>query len=205
MEHLRHAFRTRPHFVSYWVNELPAVAPWIARNIFGLPLLTGRCARRNSASGRHAMPTRSPSKGFGRKTDPGSALLKSLAQCTIFASGHHVRWLIVTRDRFKIVDGVIRNNPRSRVVRQPDSGCGLGCLRQSAADPDGLDGLDTLASRGPAGNSCIDQHSPITHLFHTHFSPLLEASGSACARTGWGPRHCWQSSTAPSPASCPAI
>ncbi len=39
MEHLRHAFRTRPHFVSYWINELPAVAPWIARNIFGLPLI----------------------------------------------------------------------------------------------------------------------------------------------------------------------
>jgi glycerophosphoryl diester phosphodiesterase len=40
MEHLRHAFRTRPHFVAYWVNELPAAAPWIARNLFGLPLLT---------------------------------------------------------------------------------------------------------------------------------------------------------------------
>jgi glycerophosphoryl diester phosphodiesterase len=40
MTHLRHAFRTRPHFVAYWVNELPAAAPWIARHIFGLPLLT---------------------------------------------------------------------------------------------------------------------------------------------------------------------
>ena len=40
MLHLRHAFRTRPHFVAYWVDELPALAPWIARNIFGLPLLT---------------------------------------------------------------------------------------------------------------------------------------------------------------------
>jgi glycerophosphoryl diester phosphodiesterase len=40
MTHLRHAFRTRPNFVAYWVNELPAAAPWIARNIFGLPLLT---------------------------------------------------------------------------------------------------------------------------------------------------------------------
>lgn len=40
MTHLRHAFRTRPHFVAYWVNELPAMAPWIARNVFGLPLLT---------------------------------------------------------------------------------------------------------------------------------------------------------------------
>lgn len=40
MTALRHAFRTRPHFVAYWVNELPAPAPWIARNIFGCPLLT---------------------------------------------------------------------------------------------------------------------------------------------------------------------
>jgi glycerophosphoryl diester phosphodiesterase len=39
MTHLRHAFRTRPHFVAYWVDELPAAAPWIASNIFGLPLL----------------------------------------------------------------------------------------------------------------------------------------------------------------------
>ena len=40
MTGLRHAFRTRPHFVAYWVNELPAPAPWIARHVFGLPLLT---------------------------------------------------------------------------------------------------------------------------------------------------------------------
>jgi glycerophosphoryl diester phosphodiesterase len=40
MLHLRHAFRTRPDFVAYWVNDLPAPAPWIARHIFGLPLLT---------------------------------------------------------------------------------------------------------------------------------------------------------------------
>jgi glycerophosphoryl diester phosphodiesterase len=40
MLHLRHSFRTEPHFVAYWVDELPAPAPWIARNIFGCPLLT---------------------------------------------------------------------------------------------------------------------------------------------------------------------
>jgi hypothetical protein len=40
MTALRHAFRTQPHFVAYWVNELPAPAPWIARNLFGCPLLT---------------------------------------------------------------------------------------------------------------------------------------------------------------------
>ena len=40
MLHLKHAFHTRPHFVAYWVNDLPASAPWIARHVFGLPLLT---------------------------------------------------------------------------------------------------------------------------------------------------------------------
>ena len=40
MLYLRHAFRTRPHFVAFWVDQLPAPAPWIARNVFGLPLLT---------------------------------------------------------------------------------------------------------------------------------------------------------------------
>ena len=40
MRHLRHAFHSRPHFVAFSVNQLPAPAPWIARNLFGLPLLT---------------------------------------------------------------------------------------------------------------------------------------------------------------------
>ena len=40
MTHMRHFFRTQPDFVAYWVNELPTTAPWIARNIFGCPLLT---------------------------------------------------------------------------------------------------------------------------------------------------------------------
>jgi hypothetical protein len=40
MLHLRHALDTRPHFIAYWVNDLPAPAPWIARHVFGLPLLT---------------------------------------------------------------------------------------------------------------------------------------------------------------------
>jgi glycerophosphoryl diester phosphodiesterase len=56
MEHLRHAFRTRPHFVAYWVNELPAAAPWIARNLFGLPLLTWtvRTAEQRERAARYA-------------------------------------------------------------------------------------------------------------------------------------------------------
>jgi len=37
---LLHAPRTRPHFVAYHVNDLPSPGPWIARNMFRLPLLT---------------------------------------------------------------------------------------------------------------------------------------------------------------------
>ena len=56
MLHLRHAYRTRPHFVAYWVDELPAVAPWIARNIFGCPLLTWtvRTPEQRATAARHA-------------------------------------------------------------------------------------------------------------------------------------------------------
>jgi glycerophosphoryl diester phosphodiesterase len=37
---LLHALRTRPHFVAYGVKDLPSPGPWIARNLFRLPLLT---------------------------------------------------------------------------------------------------------------------------------------------------------------------
>ena len=40
MTHLRHIFRTQPHFVAYSVDELPAPAPWLARNVLRCPLLT---------------------------------------------------------------------------------------------------------------------------------------------------------------------
>jgi glycerophosphoryl diester phosphodiesterase len=56
MLHLRHAFRTRPHFVAWWVDDLPAAAPWIARNIFGCPLLTWtvRTPEQRANAARHA-------------------------------------------------------------------------------------------------------------------------------------------------------
>jgi glycerophosphoryl diester phosphodiesterase len=56
MRNLRHAFRTRPDFVAYWVDELPAPAPWIARHIFGLPLLTWtvRTAAQRERAARYA-------------------------------------------------------------------------------------------------------------------------------------------------------
>ena len=40
LAHLLHGFRTRPHFVAYGVKDLPAIAPLVARFVFGMPLLT---------------------------------------------------------------------------------------------------------------------------------------------------------------------
>src|SRR5262245_25997426 len=56
MTHLRHFFRSQPDFVAYWVNELPSVAPWLARNLFRCPLLawTVRTAEQRSQAARYA-------------------------------------------------------------------------------------------------------------------------------------------------------
>jgi glycerophosphoryl diester phosphodiesterase len=56
MTHLRHFFHTRPDFVAYWVDELPSAAPWIARNVFGCPLLawTVRTPEQRKRAARYA-------------------------------------------------------------------------------------------------------------------------------------------------------
>ena len=40
LRHLLHAPRTRPKFVSYCVGDLPAPGPWLARRVFGLPVIS---------------------------------------------------------------------------------------------------------------------------------------------------------------------
>jgi glycerophosphoryl diester phosphodiesterase len=40
MAHLLHGKRTRPDFIAYAAKDLPAIAPLIARTVFGLPILT---------------------------------------------------------------------------------------------------------------------------------------------------------------------
>ena len=56
MKHLHHFFLTQPDFVAYWIDELPSPAPWIARNIFGRPLLTWtvRTPEQRARAARHA-------------------------------------------------------------------------------------------------------------------------------------------------------
>jgi predicted N-acyltransferase len=57
------------------------------------------------------------------------------------------------------------------------------------ADPDSLENLDTLASPGVAGYSCVDLRPGYNPFVSHAFFAAAEASGSACGRTGWGPRH----------------
>src|SRR6201991_183005 len=53
-------------------------------------------------------------------------------------------------------------------------------------DPDSLKNLDTLAANGSQASFCKPAYNPfVSHAFFA----AAEASGSACARTGWGPRH----------------
>ena len=53
---LLHGARTRPHFVAYNVNDLPSPGPFVARYLFGLPLLawTVRSDDDRRRSERHA-------------------------------------------------------------------------------------------------------------------------------------------------------
>src|SRR5882672_4337610 len=53
-------------------------------------------------------------------------------------------------------------------------------------DLNSLEQLDTLASSGSQSGPCRPAYNPfVSHAFFA----AAEASGSACARTGWGPRH----------------
>ena len=53
---LLHGFRTRPHFVAYHVNDLPSPGPFVAKHLFGLPLLawTVRTAEQRARAQRFA-------------------------------------------------------------------------------------------------------------------------------------------------------
>jgi uncharacterized protein len=55
--------------------------------------------------------------------------------------------------------------------------------------PGAPNGREAAASPGRAGNSCIIPTSAYNPFVSHAFLSALEASGSATARTGWGPRH----------------
>ena len=58
MRHLLTSAIARPNFIAYDIEALPALAPLVARFLFGLPLLTWTVrTEAKSASARCAMPT----------------------------------------------------------------------------------------------------------------------------------------------------
>src|ERR1700674_2115952 len=103
--------------------------------------------------------------------------------------GHHERWLIVTRDRFKssMDSSEITLEAVSSVSQIPAED--WDACANSASRTDSLDGLDTLASPETPIDSCVASKARYNPFVSHAFFSALEASGSACARTGWGPRH----------------
>src|ERR1700749_3717186 len=56
-------------------------------------------------------------------------------------------------------------------------------------DPDSIDRLDTLALPFTSNGSCVGSWSAYNPFVSHAFFSAVEKSGSATARTGWGPRH----------------
>lgn len=56
LRHILHAPRTRPHFISYGVNDLPAIGPSVFRKIFKTPLMcwTVRTRDQREIAAHHA-------------------------------------------------------------------------------------------------------------------------------------------------------
>jgi hypothetical protein len=103
--------------------------------------------------------------------------------------GHHGRWLIVTRDRFKqsMAPSEITLEAVSSVSRIPAAEWDA-CANPSL-HPLRSNGFDVSASGGNTGNSNAEPGSYHNPFISHAFLLALEASGSATPRTGWGPRH----------------
>src|ERR1700753_122907 len=56
-------------------------------------------------------------------------------------------------------------------------------------NPDSIDRLDTLALPATSGDSCDGSGSSYNPFVSHAFFSAVEKSGSATAKTGWGPRH----------------
>src|SRR5271166_149666 len=56
-------------------------------------------------------------------------------------------------------------------------------------DSGDLNGFDTLASGGAGSGFCSSSRQRYNPFVSHSFFSAIEESGSACARTGWGPRH----------------
>jgi predicted N-acyltransferase len=104
--------------------------------------------------------------------------LKSRPQCPIFNGvGHHVRWLIVTRDRFKSSmassEIVLEAVPSVSQIPAED----WDACANPSSDPGSLPHLDPLGSLDTIGESSIGS-KPSYNPFVSHaFFSALEVSG----------------------------
>ena len=96
---------------------------------------------------------------------------------------------IVTRDRFQqpMASSEITLEAVSSISQIP--AWDWDACANPVPDPGSLDGLDTLACSGPPGDAPATSRQCYNPFVSHAFFSALEASNSACARTGWGPRH----------------
>src|SRR5260370_17960265 len=73
-------------------------------------------------------------------------------------------------------------------VSQPPAADWDACANRPP-ELESLNGFDTLASPGAASHSCTVSTFSYNPFVSHAFLSAAEASGSATARTGWGPRH----------------
>ncbi|HMH60599.1 MAG TPA: peptidogalycan biosysnthesis protein, partial [Bradyrhizobium sp.] len=100
-----------------------------------------------------------------------------------------MRWLIVTRGRSyqSMASSEITLESLPSVSEIPAADWDA-CANPSR-ERTGLNGLDTLAVPNAKEGSCAGSTFRFNPFVSHAFFSALEASGSACARTGWGPRH----------------
>ena len=103
--------------------------------------------------------------------------------------GHDMRWPIVTWDRSNssMAPSEISLEAVPSVSDIPAED--WDACANPAPGPAGLEELDTLAPIGAADGSCVRSDQGYNPFVSHAFFSAVEASGSACARTGWGPRH----------------
>src|ERR1700741_1386253 len=99
--------------------------------------------------------------------------------------GHHRRWLVATCDRqqYSMDSSEITLEAVSSVSQVPAEDWDV--CANPAPSPATFDGLDTLAAADSCAGSIFRYNPFVSHAFFS----ALESSGSACSRTGWGPRH----------------
>src|SRR4051794_30945655 len=93
-----------------------------------------------------------------------------------------------TRDRFKrLMTSEISLEAVSSISQVPAAD--WDACATSAAGLGALNGSDSPAAPDSGNGACVSSDSSYNPFVSHAFFAALEASGSACARSGWGPRH----------------